>query len=252
MRRVAIRAFLILGLLGVSLMHASDDTAASKLVPFPALTGTNLALVRGVTDHYTLRREYPPEEFNASVAVFEYLFDHMDECSVLAKMAGLTKYTATLDADGRLRADDHAGATGYILNVYTGVGKRVLYVEGMEHGVFDVRGRGVAIVDYHTKTRGEIEYTRAMFVKVDNVVLAALAQLFSVFLRGTVDGHFTHVIRNPVMLSQQAQTDPQKLLDQIERLPVADRQRLAPFAALVRSNASARLADTNPPPRSAH
>jgi hypothetical protein len=82
-----------------------------------------------------------------------------------------------------------------------------------------------------------------VFVKVDNVVLAALAQLFEVFLRGTVDRHFAHVIRNPVILSQQAQQDPQKLLDQIGRLPVADRQLSAPFTALVRSNASARLVD---------
>jgi hypothetical protein len=252
MRRVAIRAFLILGVLGAPLVQASDETVASKLVPFDAMTGTNLSLVRGVTDHYTLRREYPPEEFNASVAVFEYLFAHMDECSALAKMAGLTKYSATLDADGRLRADDHAGAAGYILNVYSGAGKRVLYVEGTDHGVFDVRGRGVAIVDYRARARGRIEYTRAVFVKVDNVVLAALAQLFSVFLRGTVDSHFAHVIRNPVMLSQQAQTNPQKLLAEIEQLPVADQQRLAAFAALVRSNARARLADTSLPPRSAH
>jgi hypothetical protein len=252
MPQVAIRAFLILGLLGAPFTRASDETTASQLIPFHALTSTNLTLVRGVTDHYTLRRVYPPEEFKASLGVFEYLIDHMEACSVLAQMVGLTQYRASLDADGRLHADDHAGAAGYILNVYADNGRRVLYVEGTEHGVFDVRGRGVAVVDYHAKARGSIEYTRAVFVKVDNVVLAALAQLFSVFLRGTVDSHFTHVIRNPVILSQRAQTDPQKLLDQIEQLPVADQQRLAPFAALVHSNASARLAVSSLLPRSAH
>jgi hypothetical protein len=245
MPQVAIRAFLILELLGAPLVQAGDDTTASKLIPFQELTGTNLTLVRGATDHYTLRRVYPPERFKVSLAVFEYLFDHMDACSVLAQMAGLTQYRATLDAEGRFHADDHAGAAGYILNVYAGNGRRVLYVEGTEHGVFDVRGRGVAIVDYHTLAPGRIEYTRAVFVKVDNAVLAALAQLFSVFLRGTVDSHFAHVIRNPVILSDRAQQAPQKLLDQIDRLPVADQQLLAPFTALVRSNASARLADDN-------
>ncbi|MGA2603263.1 MAG: hypothetical protein ABSG14_03460 [Verrucomicrobiia bacterium] len=246
MWRVAIRALLILGFVGVPrhwVSGASDQTTASTLIPFQAMTGTNLTLVRGVTDHYTLRREYAPEEFQARLAVFEYLLDHLDACSVLAQMAGLTQYRARLDADGRLQADDRAGAAGYILNVYAGDGRRILYVEGAEHGVFDVRGRGVAVVDYRAKAGGRIEYTRAVFVKVDNVVLAALAQLFEVFLRGTVDRHFAHVIRNPVILSQQAQQDPQKLLDQIGRLPVADRQLSAPFTALVRSNASARLVD---------
>lgn len=245
MQRVALRAFLILGFVGVPLVQAGDETTASQLIPFAALTSTNLILVRGVTDHYTLRRVYPPEEFKASLAVFEYLFDHMETCSVLAQIVGLTQYRATLDAEGRLHADDHAGAAGYILNVYADNGKRVLYVEGTEHGVFDMRGRGVAIVDYHTEAGGGIEYTRAVFVKVDNVVLAALAQLFSVFLRGTVDSHFAHVIRNPVILSERAQVDPQKLLAQIEELSAADRQLLAPFTALVRSNASDHLADNN-------
>src|SRR4029077_18019229 len=115
--------------------------------------------------------------------------------------------------------------------------KRIIYVEGTEHGLFDVRGRGVAVVDYHAKVDDAIVYTRTAFVKVDNVVLATLTQLFSVFLRNTVDSHFTHVIRNPVILSERAQADPKKLLAQIEQLPLADQQLLAPFAALVRSNA---------------
>lgn len=249
MQRVAIHTFLILGLLGAPHAQASDETTASQLIPFHAMTGTNLALVRGVTDHYTLRREYPSERFRASLVVFEYLFDHMDECAMLAQMAGLSQYPATLDADGRLRADDHAGAAGYLLNVYSGDGKRVLYVEGAEHGMFDVSGRGVAIVNYHATAPGGLEYTRAVFVKVDNVVLAALAQLFSMFLRGTVDSHFAHVIRNPVVLSERAEADPQKLLAQIERLPAADQQRLAPFAALVRANSPA---DAGLPLRPAH
>jgi hypothetical protein len=252
MRWLASPAFLILVLLRAPLVLASDETAASQLIPFNAITGTNLALVRGVTDHYTLRREYPAEKFKASLAVFEYLLDHMEACSVLAQMTGLTQYRATLDAEGRLRADDRAGAAGYILNVYAGTGKRVLYVEGAEHGLFDVCGRGLAIVDYHAAAGGRIEYTRAVFVKVDNVVLAALAQLFSVFLRGTVDSHFTHVIRNPVILSQQAQADPQKLVAQIGHLPATDQRLVAPFAALVRSNASIRLAGASLPPPPAH
>jgi hypothetical protein len=163
-------------------------------------------------------------------------------------MASLIQYRAHLDADGRLYADDRAGAAGYILKVYAGEGKRIFYVEGTEHGVFDVHGRGVVVLDYRATAGGRIEYTRAVFVKVDNVVLAALAQLFEVFLRGTVDRHFAHVIRNPIILSEQVERDPQRLLDQIGRLPEADQQLSLPFAALVRSNASARLADNSRSP----
>jgi hypothetical protein len=245
MQRVVFFALLNLGLSCATLLRADDDTAASRVIPFDSMTETNRALVCSVTDHYTLRREYPAEEFNARVEVFEYLLDHMEACSALAQQAGLIEYRASRGADGRIHADDHAGATGYMLNVYAADGKRIIYVEGVEHGLFDVRGRGVAIVDYRAKGHSQVEYTRTAFVKVDNVVLAALAQLFSVFLRGTVDGHFTHVIRNPVALSGRAQAEPQKLLDQIGQMPDADRQLLAPFAALVRSNAAGRLPSGN-------
>ncbi|HUJ11935.1 MAG TPA: hypothetical protein VL171_18140 [Verrucomicrobiae bacterium] len=215
------------------------------------MTASNRALVRAVTDHYTLRREYPAQEFRGRTAVFAYLLDHMESCSMLAQKLGLITYRATRTADGRLYADDHEGATGYLLTAYarddkpSSPGKRVVYVEGTQHGLFDVGGRGVAVVDYRQKTPDKIEYTRAAFVKVDNVVLAALAQLFSVFLRGTVDSHFTHVLRNPVMLSEKAATKPQKLLDTIARMSAEDQKSLATFTTLVRSNAIVRAATRN-------
>jgi len=245
MQRVVFLALLCFAVFCATLARADDDTAASRVIPFDSMTVTNRALVCGVTDHYTLRREYPAEEIKARVEMFEYLLDHMEACSALAQQAGLIKYRATRGADGRVEADDHAGAKGYLLNVYSGAGKRIIYVEGVEHGLFDVRGRGVAVVEYHAKTDDMIEYTRTAFVKVDNVVLAALAQLFSVFLRGTVDRHFTHVIRNPVVLSEQVERGPQQLLDRIGQMSADDQQLLAPFVALIHSNAAARLPSGN-------
>ena len=252
MRRFVASLILPLAFMGTAAAWAGDDTEATRLIPFDSMTASNRALVQGVTDHYTLRREYPTQEFKGHVAVFEYLLDHMDACSTLAQKVGLITYRATRAADGRLYADDREGATGYLLNVYARdnkpavAGKRVIYVEGTQHGMFDVLGRGVAVVDYSQKTPDTIEYTRAAFVKVDNAVLAALAQLFSVFLRGTVDTHFTHVIRNPVVLSEKALVEPQKLLEEIARMSAADQELLAPLAALVRSNSTTRIATTNP------
>lgn len=246
MQRLAFRAFLLFGLLGAIVARANDDSVTARAIPFDSMTPTNALLVHGVTDHYTLRREYPAEEFKARIIVFEYLVDHMDACSALAQQAGLITYRATSDANGRSHAEDHAGAGGYLLNVYAGAGKRIIYVEGTQHGLFDVHGRGVAVVDYHAKAGEAIEYTRAAFVKVDNVVLAELAEMFSVFLRGTVDSHFTHVLRNPVVLSEKAQVEPQTLLDQIGQMTEADQHLLAPLVGLVRSNTPTGLADANP------
>lgn len=236
MRRVAFLTWVFLGVLCATFVRAEDTNIAARLIPFDSLTATNRALAHEVTDHPTLHCVYTAEVFRARIPVFEYLFDHMDSCSALAQKVGLITYRATRDAEGRLHADDHDGAAGYMVNVYAGDGKRIIYVAGTQHGLFDASGRGVAVVDYHSTTNGEIEYTRAAFVKVDNVVLATMAQMFSVFLHGTVDKHFAKVIRNPVVLSEKAQADPQKLLDQIAEMPAVDQQLLAPLAKLVRSN----------------
>jgi hypothetical protein len=239
MRLAAFRSVLILGLLGAPFARAESDTTASQVIPFDSMTESNRNVIHGVTDHYTLRREYPAERFHAPITIFEYLIDHMEACSALAQKVGLITYRATRRADGRLYADDHAGAAGYMLNVYAGPGKRVVYVEGTEHGWFDVTGRGVAVVVYRVTQADAIEYTRTAFVKVDNVVLAALTQLFSAFLRSSVDSHFTHVIHNPIVLSQRVKQEPQLLLDQIRLMTEADQELLTPFVALVHSNTTA-------------
>lgn len=243
MRRLVLPVWLLLGLLCAIPVRAEDEVADARWIPFDSLTATNRVLAHDVMDHVTLRCAYTAEVFKARVPVFEYLFDHMESCSALAQKEGLITYRATRDADGKLHADDHDGAAGYMLTLYASDGKRVIYVAGTQHGLFDASGRGVAIVDYHVKTGDEVEYTRAAFVRVDNVVLATMAQMFAIFLHGTVDKHFAKVIRNPVVLSEKAQSDPQKLLEQISQMPAADQQLMAPFAELVRSNAAVRVVE---------
>ena len=93
----------------------------------------------------------------------------------------------------------------------------------------------MAVVDYSQTNADTLCYTGAMFVKVDNVVIAALAQLFGMFLQGTVDHHFHHVMGHPIRLSELAVVDPQLLLDKIGQMPDADRLLLAPFAELLHS-----------------
>lgn len=219
---------------------AEDKGMAAAPIPFDALTVSNRFLVRAVTDQFTLRRAYAARQFKARQDVFEYLLDHMEVTSALAQSLGMIRYRARRDESGRVHADDREGAAGYFLCVHADDGKRVFYVEGAHRGLFSVRGRGVAILAYRQADAETIEYTGAVIVKVDHVVWAALAKLFAIFLQGTVDGHFRHLIRHPIRLSEMAMAEPDKLLEHIGRLPEADRQLAATFAAMVNSNAAAR------------
>jgi len=229
----------VVGLLSFGAAALAETNVAATLIPFDSLTETNRALVRAVTDHYTLRREYEAREFRARKQDFDYLLDHLDACSVLAERVGILQYRATRDAQGRLVADDHEGARGYIIEAFSGNGKRVYFVDGSKQALFTVEGRGVAVIDYAQAKTNTVRYTGAIFVKVDNVVLAALTQLFGMFLRGTVDYHFNHVLNHPIRVSELALSDPKLLLDQIGQMPEADRALLSPFAELLRAETSA-------------
>jgi len=239
-RTLATGLFVMCLVSGLPSMTFADTNVASTLIPFNAMTPGNRLLVCGVTDHYTLRREYPVQRFAARKDQLEFLMDHLDACSTLAQSFALITYRATQGAQGRIYADDHEGATGYILQALKVGNKRVYYVEGNEHGIFDVSGRGVAVIDFVQPKPGTIDYTGAMFVKVDNVVLAALTQLFSMFLRGTVDHHYKHVMEHPIVLSKMAYENPQAMLARIEAMPKEDRTLLQPFAEMLQSQSVAR------------
>lgn len=225
---------------GVSSVAVADTNVAATLIPFDAMTASNRLLVCGVTDHYTLRREYSVQRFAARKEQLEFLMDHLDACSTLAQSFALITYRATQGNQGRVYADDHEGAAGYILQALKAGNKRVYYVEGYEHGIFNVNGRGVAVVDFAEPKPNTIDYTGTMFVKVDNVVLAALTQLFSIFLRGIVDHHYKHVMEHPIVLSKMAFENPQRMLTHIEAMPKEDHALLLPFAEMLRSQPVAR------------
>jgi hypothetical protein len=202
-------------------------------IPLDAMTETNRVLVRAVTEHVTLRREYGARRFTGRVSEFEWLLDHLDACSVLAERAGLLKYRAVKHADGRYYADNREGAAGLILPVFAETGCRIYYVEGREQGLFSVAGRGVAVIAYRQAETNVIEYTGASLVRVDNGFVAAVARVFAVFLRGAVDYHYDHVMGHPIRLSGRATTEREILQGHIAAMSEADRKLLEPFETLL-------------------
>lgn len=204
--------------------------AAALLLAFDApFAGPEQALVGPVIEQATLQRSYPARVFRGRREHFEFFMDNMAACSVLSERLGLIAYRAEEDEAGRVIADDRLGARGSILRVYCAEGRRVYFVEGRQQGVFQARGRGVVVVEFEQTSPDTIQYTGQMFVKIDNEVLARLAQVFYAFVKRTVDRHFDHVMNQPLVLSGLALDDPGVLRECIKSLPAEDLQRLAPL-----------------------
>ncbi len=213
--------------------RAATTNTPAALVPLAAMTASNRALARPVVERHTLRRQYRPRLFRGRTEHFEFLLDHIAACSILAESLGLIVYRAVEEEPGRTFADDRIGAQGYIQQVYRSDGQRIFYVEGTQRGVFDVGGRGVAVVRYKQCAPDMIEYTGSMFVKVDNRIVAAFAELLYVFVKGTVDRHFDGRMWQPIRLSGMALDEPATLRRRMAGMPAEDYAPLAPLAALL-------------------
>lgn len=190
-------------------------------------------LIRPVLEHPTLTREYAPRRLTGQVKHFEFLLDRLDLCSVLSERTGLLNYRAVAGADGRLYAENQEKASGSLALVGCEEGRRIFFAEGTQRGLFTVTGRGVVVVDYRQVSPTEMEYSGQLFVRVDNGVIAALAKLFLVFVKGSVDRNFKLVIAQPVALTELATGCPRPLAQYIRDIPEPDRTLVLPFAELM-------------------
>jgi hypothetical protein len=218
----------------LALIAAIATNAAGALVPLDALTDENRVFVEPVMKHPTLRRDFPARTFCGRHEQFELLLDNMSGCSVLAEALGLIKYRVAEQGAGRAYADDREGARGWLQQVYRAEGQRVYYVEGTQGGLFQVLGRGVVVVRYWQRTPDEVEYSGRMLIKIDNKLAAMLAQAFFLFVKHSVDRHFSNLIAQPVTLTGLALDAPAELSRCIGQMSAEDRRLLAPFAASLR------------------
>lgn len=231
-------AMMIVGMLLVVVVASAAGTVqaapeAGTRLPLEHLSADHRVLVEGVTSDVTLQRAYPPRRFAGQSVHFEYLLDHMLVTSVIAEHLGLIRYRVTRDNEGRYWADDREGAQGFLLPAHAEDGMRLFYVAGARRGVFEARGRGVATVHYRQAGPGQLEYNGAAFIKVDNRLLEILTEVFRVFLKGVVDEHFQHILRQPIALTELASHAPQDLHDRLLELPEADRQLVESFRRML-------------------
>lgn len=224
------RALWVGGLLG---LLATGGGAAEDAIPWEQLRGAERALVKSVIDHATLRRQYAPREFTGRLVHFDFLMRNMVATSLLAEQLGLIRYHAHWDDQGRVWADNREGARGFMQKLHADQGRYLYYVAGTQRGLFEAHGRGVAWIQAREASPHRVAYRATIWVKVDHAVLDVLARLFQMFLQGTVDRNFAHVMRHPVTVASLATTDTQRVREAITRLPAQHLIEVQPLADLL-------------------
>ena len=234
LRPVCFRIFLMMALaLGAGLAAAAERP--ESLIPFTRLDAASLARVRQVVPGYTFYRKLrtPYGEFCARRELFEYLGDHLDQATILGQQLGVVKFRCERMLDGSVWADNSAGARGYLWPLYAAPGERLCFVKGSDRSGEAVEGSSVVVVRYQEPAPGLIRCEVHAFVKVKSAFKRFLAALFLPLVAGTVDRRFGDVLSIPVLVSEEATLDPDKVLAVIDSLPPADAAKLKEFRALM-------------------
>lgn len=213
----------------ICIFVAAGVARAEPALPLAELAAAERALVSGVTESVTLQRAYKPTEFAGRMAHFDFLMRDMVACSALARQLGLIEYQAVADEAGRVWADNREGSRGFMQRLYARDGRYVYYVAGSDRGIFEAHGRGVALIEARERAADRLEYQAHLWVRVDNKVLAVLAKVFQIFLGGSVDKNFAHVMRHPVAITELTATQPDRVRAAIERLAAEQRALFADF-----------------------
>jgi len=222
----------------------AETSDFEKLIPLKSLTETNRALVKGVTDHYTLRRDYAAQQLTVTKAQLEWMIDNMHATWRLAREFGLQVRCTRTDEQGRMWNDDGDGAKGFIITVYKAPGKRIYYMQGSQKKLWTIHGRGVVVVDYREDKPGTMTVTGAQYVRVDNAILAAITQFCGPLLCNMVDKTYHEFIQPLSKLGATAAADPGKLRDAVGRLPKDEAEALKSFGALLPAQPAATAAAT--------
>lgn len=228
-------------LLAVVLAAGADLAPAAEkpelLIPFDKLNAAAQARVRQVVPGHTFYRNVrlPKPTVRARYDVFEYLINHLDQCSVAAQLLEIVKYRSERRPDGSYFADDRKGAAGYLWPLLDTLGERLYFAQGVDKRGERVSGSAVILFRYREKQPGVVECELHGFVKVDSWMQRICALLFLPFITSTVDQRFGEVVNVPVQVSEIATADPAKMLKLLDTLPPKDVAMMKEFRALVAS-----------------
>lgn len=219
-------------------MCVAGAFAAGKpedILPFDKLDAAAQARLRLVVPGYTFYRkvQLTHPQVRSRYEVFEYLINHLDQCSIVAQPLKIVEYRSVRRPDGSYYADNRKGAVGCIWPLRAAPGERLYYAQGDDREGNLVVGCAVVMFLYREKSPGVIEGDLHAFVKIESWVQKLLALLFMPIVTGTVDRRFNEIVSVPVRVAEIATAEPAKVIAVMDAMPPKDREMVADFRTLL-------------------
>lgn len=228
-----LRALAVIGTLAVGGEGVAAVLALPAVLP-PAQRGALQPIAEGAD----VSTSVAAEPFVARLEVFEYLLDHPDFASHVARALRLGRYRITRTSQG-LYLDDGWGATGHFWVVYADGGTRVMRARGQyrKAPLPAIHGEAVTVIEYETRPAGEgrrVFHAKVTgFVKLDSRLLAGVMKLASAAAQRKADREAQRLMKVFARASAAIEADPEGVLARLREQPDVPRAELEEFARLV-------------------
>lgn len=224
--------------LALALAAGSDGAAAVVLALPAAVPPRERAVLEAIAARADVATRVAGEPFVARREVFEYLLDHPDFASHVARVLRLGRYRITRTPAG-LHLDDGWGATGHFWVVYAADGTRVMHARGQyrKAPLPPIGGEAVTVIEYATQPaaagRSLVHATVTGFVTLDNRLLGGMLRLASAATQRKADREAQRLVKVFARASGAIETDPGAVLARLRAEPDVPRRELEEFTRLV-------------------
>jgi hypothetical protein len=230
------------GLLAVALLAllaaaraAADSPAATFLAELPA--GEREALAR-LVDAADVGTRVEAEPFLARQDLFEYLLDHPEFASHVARSVREARYRIWSTPAG-LQLDDGWGVTGQFRVVHTANGTRIYHARGEYRRAWlpTIRGEAVTMIEYALSPgpegRALVQPAVSGFVRLDSRLAALFLKVASLAAQRKADREARQLMKVFARVSRALEERPAEVWAELSRRPDVPRGELEEFGRLL-------------------
>jgi hypothetical protein len=214
------------------------ETSRERDIPWDRLELQDYERVREVVKGAAVAREVRDITFRSHKPVFDYLLDHPDFASDVARILREGKYRVRRVGDV-YEADDGRGVRGLMKPILSEDGRRVFYLEGRYDPPLlpPLSGRVVIMLNTeHLDGPDGVTYCAmnfSGFLKLDSVVADAFARVMQAFSEDQMDRRVRRFFNHVAAVSRRAYDDPEGLAALLESRADLPADRVAAFRDLL-------------------
>lgn len=229
----------LLGLVLVVLGTGAAGVALGRGPELPSqLPATVRARIQPVTDNASLSVKVPGEPFVGRREIFEYLLDHPEFASHVARTLKFARYKIWRTPTG-LGIDDGWGTVGTFELVHSSAGLRLMQARGVyQHKILpDIHGEAVVVIDYTVQPAPEgkslISPTVAGYVKLDSRLLTMATKLAASAATTKGEKEARRLVKVFAKTTNAVETDPAGVLEKLRQRPEVPAAELEEFRGLL-------------------